>query len=99
MTKGHHTNKRKAIKIMAKTATKEIKLTKEKAPKLTEEASQNVFVRGILGLALLTVFGSIAVMVVVIWTGTDNMFLKGLTLPAAIFDLVIAFVAFTKILK
>lgn len=84
---------------MAKQATKEPKVTKEKAPKIADEASQNVFVRGILGLALLTVFGSIAVMVVVIWTGTDNLFLKGLTLPAAIFDLVIAFVAFTKILK
>lgn len=84
---------------MAKTAPKEPKVTKVKAPKITDEASQNVFVRGILGLALLTVFGSIAVMVVVIWTGTDNAFLKGLTLPAAIFDPVIAFVAFTKILK
>lgn len=88
---------------MAKTAkeTKQpiAKPNKALTQEIKSEASQNVFVRGILGLALLTVFGSIAVMVVVIWTGTDNVFLKGLTLPAAIFDLVIAFVAFTKILK
>lgn len=69
---------------------------KEKAE--TSEA-KSVFVRGILGLVLLTVFGSIAFMTVVIWQGTDNVFFKALTAPAALFDLFIAFVAFSKILK
>ena len=76
--------------------------SKEKKAKQAEafgQEAKTVFVRGILGLALLTVFGSIAFMVVVIWQGTDNPVFKILTLPAALFDLVIAFVAFSKILK
>lgn len=61
--------------------------------------AKGVFVRGILGLVLLLVFGSIAFSTVVIWGGTDTLLPKLLTIPAAAFDLFIAFVAFSKILK
>lgn len=87
---------RKAQNIMA---DKEAKSTKVNKPKKDSNEAKTTFVRGILGLVLLTVFGSIAFMTVVIWTGTENPIFKILTAPAALFDAFIAFVAFSKILK
>lgn len=75
------------------------KADKPKKEKTTTPAKENAFVRGILGIALLLVFGSIAYSTVVIWGGTDTWIPKILTIPAALFDVVIAFVAFSKILK
>lgn len=86
------------VKATAK-ATKAAKVSAPKTEKSNSGSAKNVFVRGILGLVLLTVFGSIAFMTVVIWTGTDNVSFKILTAPAALFDVFIAFVAFSKILK
>lgn len=80
-------------------SSEKAKEVKNKTLKEENEQVKNVFVRGIIGTALLLVFGSIAFMTVVIWTGTDNNLYKLLTAPAAIFDIVIAFVAFSKILK
>tara|TARA_B100001245_G_C22894477_1_gene431584 strand:- start:7161 stop:7454 length:294 start_codon:yes stop_codon:yes gene_type:complete len=74
--------------------------SEEKKKKTTnEQKAKSGFVNAIIGLALLLVFGSVAFMTVVIWTGTDNVLYKWLTAPAAIFDLIIAFVAFSKIAK
>lgn len=73
---------------------KEVKVNK-KAP----SEAKSTFVRGILGLVLLIVFGSIAFSTVVIWGGTENPAYKIATAPAALFDVVLAFVAFSKILK
>lgn len=72
-----------------------------KTPKAKKDYSgaKASFVRGILGLVLLLVFGSIAYSTVVIVGGTDGLAPKVLVAPAALFDLFIAFVAFSKILK
>lgn len=74
-----------------------------KAPKASKKTDsvepKTSFVNGILGLVLLLVFGSIAFSTVVIWAGTDNPAYKIATAPAALFDVFIAFVAFSKILK
>lgn len=72
-----------------------------KAPKVKKDSAKakTSFVRGILGLVLLLVFGSIAYSTVVIVGGTDGIAPKILVAPAALFDLFIAFVAFSKILK
>lgn len=78
---------------------KDNKKTTKKADKSTTEGAKSTFVRGILGLVLLLVFGSIAYSTVVIIGGTDTLAPKILTAPAALFDLVLAFVAFSKILK
>lgn len=83
-------------------ADKEVKVTETSKDKMQKQEAKEVktaFVRGILGLSLLLVFGSIAFSTVVIWTGTDNSAYKWLIAPQAIFDLFIAFVAFSKILK
>jgi hypothetical protein len=77
---------------------KETKKAK-KADKKTSGDAKSTFVRGILGIVLLLVFGSIAFSTVVIWGGTDTWGPKIMTAPAALFDLFIAFVAFSKILK
>jgi hypothetical protein len=71
----------------------------QKTDKKTNPEAKSAFVRGILGLVLLLVFGSIAYSTVVIFGGTDTMAPKLLAAPAALFDLFIAFVAFSKILK
>jgi hypothetical protein len=80
---------------------KENKTSKKSSKKVvaTEVPAKNTFKRGILGIVLLLVFGSIAFSTVVIWAGTDTWGPKIMTAPAAIFDLFIAFVAFSKILK
>jgi hypothetical protein len=72
-----------------------------KTPKWKKEESEakESFIRGILGLSLLLVFGSIAYSTVVIVGGTEGLAPKILVAPAAIFDIIIAFVAFSKILK
>ena len=75
---------------------KEVKTPK---PKKDYAQAKTSFVRGILGLVLLLVFGSIAYSTVVIVGGTDGLVPKVLVAPAALFDLFIAFVAFSKILK
>jgi len=80
-------------------ADKEAKTPKVKKEKRELSAAKTPFVRGILGLVLLFVFGSIAYSTVVIWGGTDTWTPKLLTIPAALFDVFIAFVAFSKILK
>jgi len=79
----------------------ETKVETTKAKSLEEEnkGMNNVIVRGILGIVLLAVFGSILFSTWVIWTGTDNPMYKIFTGPAALFDVFIAFVAFSKILK
>jgi hypothetical protein len=79
-------------------ADKENKSAK-KAEKKTSSGNNSTFVRGILGIVLLLVFGSIAFSTVVIWGGTDTLGPKIVTAPAALFDVFIAFVAFSKILK
>lgn len=76
--------------------SKSYKLQKEKS---TTPEAKSTFVRGILGIVLLLVFGSIAYSTVVIFGGTDTIAPKVLAAPAALFDLFIAFVAFSKILK
>lgn len=75
------------------------KTTKVKGEKIDFNEAKTIFVRGILGIVLLLVFGSIAFSTVVIWTGTENPVYKVLVAPAALFDAFIAFVAFSKILK
>lgn len=70
----------------------------EKA-KSTTPLAKSTFVRGILGIVLLLVFGSIAYSTVVIFGGTDTLAPKILAAPAALFDFGLAFVAFSKILK
>lgn len=77
---------------------KEEKASKKTVKKTANEA-KTTFVRGILGLVLLLVFGSIAYSTVVIIGGTDTLAPKIMVAPAALFDLFIAFVAFSKILK
>lgn len=94
-----HKKQKKGYITMADKEIKETKATKVKAKKFDTSDAKGVFVRGILGLVLLMVFGSIAFMTVVIWTGTDNVSFKILTAPAALFGMFIAFVAFSKILK
>ncbi len=84
---------------MSNKKTEEVKTTEVTTEAKAEQSGKEAFVRGIIGIALLLVFGSIAFSTVVIWTGTDNVLYKVLTAPAAIFDLLIAFVAFSKILK
>lgn len=71
----------------------------KKTSKKTTREVKSTFVRGILGLVLLLVFGSIAYSTVVIVGGTDGITPKILVAPAALFDFVLAFVAFSKILK
>lgn len=80
-------------------ANKEAKNAKVTEDKSNSREAKSVFVRGILGIVLLLVFGSIAYSTVVIWGGTDTLIPKIMTIPAALFDLFIAFVAFSKILK
>lgn len=70
-----------------------------KPEKTTNPDAKSAYIHGILGVVLLLVFGSIAFSTVVIWGGTDTIGPKLLSLPAALFDLFIAFVAFSKILK
>jgi len=84
---------------MSDKETKKDVKTAKKAEKNTSEDAKSTFVRGILGIVLLLVFGSIAFSTVVIWGGTDTLAPKIATAPAALFDVVIAFVAFSKILK
>jgi hypothetical protein len=73
--------------------------TKTKTPVAPEKSAKNVYVRGIIGITLLLVFGSIVFSTVVIWNGTDNSIYKILLAPQALFAVGIAFVAFSKILK
>lgn len=84
---------------MSKKESNEAKTTKVEATKTDSDTVKGVFVRGIIGTVLLLVFGSIAFSTVVIWTGTDNPVYKVLVAPQALFAGVIAFVAFSKILK
>jgi hypothetical protein len=84
---------------MSEKQKKETKPTEVKALDQENKDMKNVFVRGIIGITLLLVFGSIAFSTVVIWTGTDNPVYKLLIAPQALFAGVIAFVAFSKILK
>ena len=77
----------------------EAKTTKVKAQKISKEDSDNWFVRGIIGLFGLMVLGSIIFSAVVIWNGTDELLYKIVLAPQAIFAVVVAFVAFSKILK
>jgi len=77
-----------------------VKEDSQKTDKKTAPEAKSTFVRGILGVALLLVFGSIAYGTVVIFGGTGRELApKILIAPAGLFDLVIAFVAFSKILK
>ena len=73
------------------------------APKKSKQEkageAKDTFVRGIIGIVLLFVFGSIAFSTVVIWTGTDTLAPKIATAPAAAFALMLAFVGFCKITK
>jgi hypothetical protein len=73
--------------------------TEVKTPKSKHAEAKESFFRGILGLGLLLVFGSIAYSTVVIVGGTEGLAPKILVAPAALFDLVLAFAAFSKILK
>lgn len=84
---------------MSKTEAKAVKSSKVKSVNTEEQTVKNVFVRGIIGIVLMLVFASIAIMTVVCWTGSDSTALKIATTPAAAFDVIIAFVAFSKILK
>jgi len=78
---------------------KEAPVPKVKVEKNVDTEAKPIFVRGILGIALLLVFGSIAYSTVIIFGGTDGWLPKILIAPAAAFDVFIAFVAFSKILK
>lgn len=71
----------------------------KKASKGTGRGVKEAFVRGILGIVLLLVFGSIAFSTLVIWWGSNSSLYRAATVPAALFDIVLAFVAFSKILK
>jgi len=84
---------------MSKNEDKAPKTTKVKTSEEENSTIKGVFVRGIIGTVLLLVFGSIVFSTVVIWTGTDNPVYKLLIAPQALFAGVIAFVAFSKILK
>jgi len=84
---------------MSKKEVSEPKVTKAQPLEDENKQAKGVFVRGIIGIVLLLVFGSIVFSTVVIWNGTDNPMFKILVAPQAIFALVIAFVAFSKILK
>lgn len=84
---------------MSKTEANTAKATKVKAPQTEGKAVNNVFVRGIIGIVLMLVFASIAIMATVCWTGSDSSALKIATIPAIAFDVILAFVAFSKILK
>lgn len=64
-----------------------------------KKRAKNSFVRGTLGIALLLVFGSIAAMTVTIVGGLEGHLRYVMVAPAALFDVFIAFVAFSKILK
>lgn len=75
----------------------EDKSTKTKKDK--RDGVQSIFVRAIIGVLLLALFGSIVFSTVAIWTGTDNPLFKWLVAPQAVFAIGIAFVAFSKILK
>lgn len=77
----------------------EDKKTTKTLPKKTKGEAKATYIRGTIGLALLFVFISIAYMVVVVWGGTSTKIPKIMALPGAAFDLFIAFVAFSKILK
>lgn len=84
---------------MSENETTPTKKTSKKKAKKDYTEAKSTFIRGILGLVLLLVFGSIAYSTVVIVGGTDGLMPKLLVAPAALFDLFIAFVAFSKILK
>lgn len=71
----------------------------KKSEEVKTNDTKNTLVRGIIGIVLLLVFGSIAFSTVVIWGGTNTLLPKIMTAPAALFDFVLAFVAFSKITK
>lgn len=71
----------------------------KKTEKTNTPQAKSAFVRGTLGVVLLVVFGSIAYGTVVIFGGTDTLGPKIFIAPAGLFDLFIAFIAFSKILK
>lgn len=84
---------------MSEKKTKEAETTKVEPTKKRFDGAKEMFVRVIIALVLLSVFGSIAFSTVTIWNGTTELYNKVLIAPAAIFDVVIAFVAFSKITK
>lgn len=97
-----HKNKPKEGNIMAKgnkNSDNKVAPTEKKAVTSGKNWYKHDFILVILGIGLALVFVSVAYMLVVIFLGTQGLTSRIMMAPAALFELVLAAIAFGKILK